>query len=73
MARKAVIIYRKNKRKSHPHSKNASVGQTGYKKKYRGQGRWKNLKHQVRQVQEEGVEVVYVKMKPIQWSAVKVK
>jgi hypothetical protein len=24
------------------------------------------LKHQVRQVQEEGVEVVYVKMKPIQ-------
>ena len=39
MARKAVNIYRKNKRKSHPHSKNASVGQTGYKKKYRGQGR----------------------------------
>ena len=66
MPRKVVNVYRKNKRKSHPHSKNASVGQTGYKKKYRGQGRWKNLKHQVRQVQEEGVEVVYVKMKPIQ-------
>ena len=66
MPRKVVNVYRKNKRKSHPHSKNASVGQTGYKKKYRGQGRWKNLKHQVKQVQEEGVEVVYVKMKPIQ-------
>jgi len=39
MARKVVNIYIKNKRKSHPHSKNASVGQTGYKKKYRGQGR----------------------------------
>jgi hypothetical protein len=39
MARKVVNIYRKNKRKSHPHSKNASVGQTGYKKQYRGQGR----------------------------------
>lgn len=39
MARKVVNIYRKNKRKSHPHSKNASVGQTGYKKKYKGQGR----------------------------------
>ena len=39
MARKVVNIYRKNKRKSHPHSKNASVGQTGYKKKYGGQGR----------------------------------
>jgi len=43
MPRKVVNVYRKNKRKSHPHSKN-----------------------QVRQVQEEGVEVVYVKMKPIQ-------
>ena len=66
MARKVISVYVKPKRKSHPHSKNASVGQTGYKKKYRGQGRWKNLKHQVRQVQEEGEEVVYVKMKPIQ-------
>ena len=39
MARKVVTIYRKSKRKSHPHSKNASVGQKGYKKKYKGQGR----------------------------------
>jgi len=39
MPRKVVNVYRKNKRKSHPHSKNASVGQIGYKKKYRGQGR----------------------------------
>ena len=67
MARKIVSSYVKPKRKSHPHSKNASVGQNGYKKQYRGQGRWKNLKHQVRLVQEEGVEVVYVKIKkPIQ-------
>ena len=66
MARKVIRTYIKPKRKSHPHSKNASVGQTGYKKKYKGQGRWNNLKHQARQVQEEGVEVVYVKMKPIQ-------
>ena len=66
MPRKVISVYIKPKRKSHPQSKNASVGQTGYKKKYRGQGRWKNLKHQVKQVQEEDVEVVYVKMKPIQ-------
>ena len=39
MARKVDNIYIKNKRKSHPHSKNASVGQKGYKKKYKGQGR----------------------------------
>lgn len=39
MPRKIVSTYRKNKRKSHPHSKNASVGQKGYKKKYKGQGR----------------------------------
>ena len=39
MARKAVIIHRKSKRKSHPHSKNASVGQNKYKKPYKGQGR----------------------------------
>ena len=40
MARRAnIVIYRKPKRKSHPHSKNASVGQKGYNKKYRGQGR----------------------------------
>ena len=66
MPRKVVNVYRKNKRKSHPHSKNASVGQTGYKKKYRGQGRWKNLKHQVEQVLKALGGVVYVKMKPIQ-------
>ena len=40
MARRAnIVIYRKPKRKSHPHSKNASKGQTGHKKKYIGQGR----------------------------------
>jgi|TARA_R110001592_G_scaffold332414_1_gene615793 hypothetical protein len=39
MARNVVKAYIKPKRKSHPHSKNASKGQTGYKKIYRGQGR----------------------------------
>tara|TARA_R100000329_G_scaffold49396_1_gene45453 strand:- start:5186 stop:5305 length:120 start_codon:yes stop_codon:yes gene_type:complete len=39
MARKVVSVYRKAKRKSHPHSKNASKGQNGYTKQYRGQGR----------------------------------
>tara|TARA_R100001460_G_scaffold71612_1_gene112411 strand:- start:662 stop:790 length:129 start_codon:yes stop_codon:yes gene_type:complete len=40
MARRAnVVTFSKRKRKSHPHSKNASVGQTGYKKPYKGQGR----------------------------------
>tara|TARA_Y100001938_G_scaffold151114_1_gene246188 strand:- start:8913 stop:9035 length:123 start_codon:yes stop_codon:yes gene_type:complete len=40
MARRAnVVQFRKRKRKSHPHSKNASKGQTGYVKKYIGQGR----------------------------------
>ena len=39
MPRKVVSTYIKNKRKSHHHSKNASVGQKGYKKKYKGQGR----------------------------------
>ena len=39
MARKVVSVYVKPKRKSHAHSKNASVGQKGYKKKYKGQGR----------------------------------
>tara|TARA_B100000475_G_scaffold76202_1_gene54864 strand:+ start:4125 stop:4244 length:120 start_codon:yes stop_codon:yes gene_type:complete len=39
MARKVVSVYVKPKKKSHPHSKNASVGQKGYKKKYKGQGR----------------------------------
>ena len=40
MARRAnVVTYTKPKRKSHPHSKNASRGQTGYVKPYRGQGR----------------------------------
>ncbi len=65
MPRKVISVYIKPKRKSHPHSKNASVGQKGYKKQYRGQGRWKNLKHQVKQAQEAAEEVVYVKMKHI--------
>jgi len=39
MARNIVRAYVKPKRKSHSHSKNASMGQNGYKKKYRGQGR----------------------------------
>jgi len=40
MARRAnVVTYRKPKRKSHPHCKNASRGQSKYKKPYRGQGR----------------------------------
>tara|TARA_R100001086_G_scaffold86465_1_gene42207 strand:- start:5623 stop:5742 length:120 start_codon:yes stop_codon:yes gene_type:complete len=39
MRRKTISTYRKKKRKSHPHSKNASKGKTGYKKKYKGQGR----------------------------------
>ena len=36
---KIVSTYQKPKRKSHPHNKNASKGQVGYKKEYRGQGR----------------------------------
>ncbi|MDB0027153.1 hypothetical protein N9D80_01195 [Flavobacteriales bacterium] len=42
MAKKKVTTeFKGNRRKSRPgqHSKNASKGQTGYKKKYRGQGR----------------------------------
>ena len=42
MARKAnTFVFRKsnNKKRRGVHSKNASVGQKGYKKKYRGQGR----------------------------------
>jgi hypothetical protein len=39
MPRKVISVYIKPKRKSHPHSKNASVGKKGYKKQYRGQGR----------------------------------
>tara|TARA_R100001443_G_scaffold16126_3_gene25978 strand:+ start:19174 stop:19299 length:126 start_codon:yes stop_codon:yes gene_type:complete len=41
MAKRTISIYRPSKRKKRPgkHSKNASKGQTGYKKKYRGQGR----------------------------------
>ena len=65
MPRKIISVYIKPKRKSHPHSKNASVGQKGYKKQYIGQGRWKNLKHQAKQAQEAAEEVVYVKMKHI--------
>ena len=41
MAKKLVTIFRGNKRKKRKgvHSKNASQGQSGYKKKYRGQGK----------------------------------
>jgi len=42
MARKIqVAIYRKPKRKSHPHTKNQSrlKSSKGYKKTYKGQGR----------------------------------
>jgi len=41
MARVIIKAYVKSKRKKRPgvHSKNASRGQTGYKYKYRGQGR----------------------------------
>ena len=39
MARKVIRTYVKPKRKSHPHSKNASVGQNKYKKPYKGQRR----------------------------------
>ena len=41
MARKVFHSYIKKPKKRRPgrHSKNASRGQTGYKKKYRGQGR----------------------------------
>jgi len=42
MARKInIAIYKKPKKKSHPHSKNLSrlKSSKGYKKKYRGQGR----------------------------------
>lgn len=41
MAKKLVTIFRGNKKRKRPgtHSKNASKGQSGYKKKYRGQGK----------------------------------
>ena len=41
MARKPSFIFTKNRQKKRKgvHSKNASKGQNGYKKKYRGQGR----------------------------------
>jgi|TARA_R100000479_G_scaffold68576_1_gene32768 hypothetical protein len=41
MARKTFIPFVKKTRKKRPgvHSKNASKGQSGYKQKYRGQGR----------------------------------
>lgn len=41
MAKKIVNAYTPSSRGKRPnvHSKNASVGQSGYKKKYRGQGR----------------------------------
>ena len=74
MPRKVVNVFRKNKRKSHPHSKNATDGQNGFKKKYRGQGRWKKLlKHLVKQVQREAGELVFVMIKKrIKSNAVKV-
>ena len=39
--KKVTFEFRGNRRKPRPgqHSKNASKGQTGFKKKYRGQGR----------------------------------
>jgi hypothetical protein len=41
MAKALGVTYRKKVSKKRPnrHSKNASKGQTGYKKKYRGQGK----------------------------------
>jgi len=41
MARKVVssFITKAKKKRKNVHSKNASKGQNGYKKKYRGQGR----------------------------------
>ena len=41
MPRKLIFVNRNPNKKKRPgvHSKNASRGQTGYKKKYRGQGR----------------------------------
>ena len=41
MAKKIESTYNFNHKKKRPgiHSKNASVGQKGYKKKYRGQGK----------------------------------
>jgi len=41
MAKKIVSSYYKKHKKKRPgvHSKNASQGQKGYKKKYRGQGK----------------------------------
>lgn len=41
MAKKLVSTYYKKHKKKRPgvHSKNASKGQNGYKKKYKGQGK----------------------------------
>ena len=41
MPKKIISVFVPNPKKKRPnvHSKNASVGQKGYKKKYRGQGR----------------------------------
>ena len=41
MAKAPINTYRKKSTTKRPgvHSKNASIGQTGYKKKYKGQGR----------------------------------
>jgi hypothetical protein len=43
MAKKAIstYIFKPKKRRPGVHSKNASKGQSGYKKKYRGQGKRK--------------------------------
>ena len=62
MARNVVKAYIKPKRKSHPHSKNASKGKTGYIKKYRGQGRWENLEHQVEQARKDHAGDVYAQI-----------
>jgi len=42
MARIITGVYKRVSGKKRPgvHSKNASKGQSGYKEKYRGQGRW---------------------------------
>ncbi len=39
MAKLNTSNYQTPKKKSHAHNKNASKGQVGYKKPYRGQGR----------------------------------
>jgi len=45
MAKKIISNYKPSSRSKRPgvHSKNASKGQTGYKQKYRGQGKWESF------------------------------